>query len=199
MLVDYHRLSGVRHCFRFSCSSIITDFQAYSVVSAFFHARRLIPAFGVQRLFWGERIEMPKQEASGGKQKRCIFCRKTWHASDASRFFCPWSYFQVNNSSFWKSLGEGLRYHTGTAALGSLIIAIIKVCGWVGGWVGGRPSLLWHLASPVAVVGRVAIPSKKQSIKQRLTRVMIRTQKKESRSRVRNGRKTVLPGDIYIS
>ncbi|CAN0509040.1 unnamed protein product, partial [Laminaria digitata] len=33
----------------------------------------------------------------------------------------------VNNCTFWKSLREGLRYHTGTAALGSLIIALIKV------------------------------------------------------------------------
>ncbi|CAN0490810.1 unnamed protein product, partial [Hapterophycus canaliculatus] len=33
----------------------------------------------------------------------------------------------VDNSAFWKSLKEGLRFHTGTAAFGSLIIAIIKV------------------------------------------------------------------------
>ncbi|CAM9409984.1 unnamed protein product [Scytosiphon promiscuus] len=32
----------------------------------------------------------------------------------------------VDNSAFWKSLKEGLRFHTGTAAFGSLIIAIIK-------------------------------------------------------------------------
>ncbi|CAM9571680.1 unnamed protein product [Ectocarpus sp. 6 AP-2014] len=32
----------------------------------------------------------------------------------------------VNNGTFWKSLKEGLRFHTGTAAFGSLIIAIIK-------------------------------------------------------------------------
>lgn len=34
---------------------------------------------------------------------------------------------KVNNGTFWKSLKEGLRFHTGTAAFGSLIIAIIKV------------------------------------------------------------------------
>eukprot|EP00903_Cladosiphon_okamuranus_P016544 g15262.t1 len=32
----------------------------------------------------------------------------------------------VNNDTFWRSLKEGLRFHTGTAAFGSLIIAIIK-------------------------------------------------------------------------
>ncbi|CAN0003068.1 unnamed protein product, partial [Discosporangium mesarthrocarpum] len=33
----------------------------------------------------------------------------------------------VNSGSFLKSLGEGLRYHTGTAAFGSLVIAIIQM------------------------------------------------------------------------
>lgn len=40
---------------------------------------------------------------------------------------CPHVVIQVDNSAFWKSLKEGLRFHTGTAAFGSLIIAIIKV------------------------------------------------------------------------
>lgn len=42
--------------------------------------------------------------------------------------FAPSSrWYKVNNDTFWKSLKEGLRFHTGTAAFGSLIIAIIKV------------------------------------------------------------------------
>lgn len=52
---------------------------------------------------------------------------RCWHFKCSSPYVRTHLACQVDNGAFWKSLKEGLRFHTGTAAFGSLIIAIIKV------------------------------------------------------------------------